>query len=177
VAFRLGMAPGSAARSGTTWQDGSVIEPWPRSGLAFAVVLGAAAGLGAFTFAHAEGTAYLRDDPRACANCHVMNEQFEGWQKGPHHAVATCNDCHVPHPFLARWVSKGLNGFHHSRAFTLQDFPEPIRITPRNAAALQASCLHCHGDFVHEIAERRAARAGDVDCVRCHRGVGHGSAG
>jgi cytochrome c nitrite reductase small subunit len=143
--------------------------PW------LAVPIGVALGVGLFTLGHAQGLAYLSDDPRACANCHIMNEQYDGWRKGPHHAVATCNDCHVPHDFFGKYLSKALNGFHHSKAFTLQNFHEPIQITPRNAAALQASCLHCHGDFVHEIAEARRTDAGDeVRCVHCHRNVGHG---
>ncbi len=147
------------------------LRPW----LWLAIPVGAALGLGIFTLFHAQGLAYLSDDPRACANCHIMSEPFEGWQKGPHHAVATCNGCHVPHDFFGKWLSKGLNGFHHSKAFTLRDFPEPIRITPRNAAALQASCLHCHGDFVHEIARTvRGDRRDEARCVHCHPGVGHG---
>ncbi|RIL01923.1 MAG: cytochrome c nitrite reductase small subunit [Proteobacteria bacterium] len=146
------------------------------SAVAVAVLLGAALGLGFFTLFHAEGLSYLSDDPRACANCHVMNEVFEGWQKGPHHAVATCNDCHVPHDFLGKWLSKGLNGFHHSKAFTLQDFHEPIQITRRNAEALQGSCLHCHGEFVHEVVAAQRAADDPVRCVHCHRGVGHGAA-
>jgi cytochrome c nitrite reductase small subunit len=133
-----------------------------------AALVGVAVGLGLYTVSYAEALAYLSDDPRACANCHVMNEQYDGWQKGPHHAVATCNDCHVPHDFVGKYLSKALNGYHHSRAFTLQDFHEPIQITPRNAAALQAGCLHCHGDFVHAIGH-------DVACVHCHRDVGHGA--
>lgn len=154
-----------------------VMPPTPRSWMALAALLGVTAGVGFFTLGHAEGLSYLQDDPRSCANCHIMNEQFEGWQKGPHHAVATCNDCHVPHDFLGKWISKGLNGFHHSKAFTLQDFHEPIQITPRNAAALQASCLHCHGEFVHEIAAaRRATHEDEVRCAHCHRNVGHGPA-
>jgi cytochrome c nitrite reductase small subunit len=145
-----------------------------RRGLAIAAatLVGVALGLGAYTVHYAEALSYASDDPRACANCHVMAEQFEGWQKGPHHAVATCNDCHVPHDFVGKWLSKARNGFHHSRAFTFQDFHEPIQITPRNAAALQAGCLHCHGDFVREIGH---AAGGEASCVACHRGVGHGS--
>jgi cytochrome c nitrite reductase small subunit len=134
---------------------------------------GVAAGLGLYTVRYAGALSYLSDDPRACANCHIMNEQFEGWSKGPHAAVASCNDCHVPHDLVGKYVSKALNGYHHSRAFTLQDFHEPIRITPRNARALQESCVHCHGDLVQELHAARGARE-DVRCVSCHRGVGHG---
>ena len=145
--------------------------------LAAAALVGVAVGLGAFTVHNAGALAYLSDDPAACANCHVMREQLEGWQKGPHHAVATCNDCHVPHDFVGKYFSKARNGFNHSAAFTLQSFHEPIRITAHNAAALQASCLHCHGELAPEIAVRPAhARAGgEVSCVRCHRDVGHGA--
>jgi len=137
---------------------------------AAAAAVGVAVGLGAVTLGYADALAYLSDDPRACANCHIMNEQYTGWLKGPHHAVATCNDCHVPHDFFGKYLSKALNGFHHSSAFTLQNFHEPIQITPRNAAALQDACLHCHGDFVHEI-------RGETNCARCHRGVAHGPGG
>ena len=136
--------------------------------------LGAALGLGLFTLAYAKGLSYASDEPEACANCHIMQAQYDGWQRGPHVAVATCNGCHVPQSFLAKWLSKGLNGYHHSTAFTLQNFHEPIRITPRNAAALEANCLRCHGEFVAEITAAR--RAGEpAGCTRCHAGVGHGS--
>ncbi len=34
--------------------------------------------MGVFTFTYAEGFSCLSDDPRACANCHVMREVFSG---------------------------------------------------------------------------------------------------
>jgi cytochrome c nitrite reductase small subunit len=139
--------------------------------LGLGALLGAALGLGLFTVAYSKALSYASDEPEACANCHIMQAQYDGWQKGPHHAAATCNGCHTPHDFVGKWFSKSLNGFRHSKAFTLQDFHEPIRITPRNAAALEANCLRCHGDF--EIA--RDAEGRSAECVHCHRGVGHGS--
>ena len=54
-------------------------------------VLGAALGLGSYTFAYARGWSYLTDNPRACANCHIMNEQYDGWIKSSHQAVARGN--------------------------------------------------------------------------------------
>ena len=71
------------------------------------LVLGAAFGLGAYTFAYARGWAYLTDDPRACTNCHVMNEQYDGWIKSSHRSVAVCNDCHVPHSLVAQVCDEG----------------------------------------------------------------------
>ena len=45
-------------------------------GLVLGVVVGVAFGIGLYTFAYAKGWSYLSDDPAACANCHVMREQY-----------------------------------------------------------------------------------------------------
>lgn len=49
--------------------------------------IGIAVGVGAYTFTYAKGAAYLHDDPAACANCHVMTEQYDGWRHGSHRSV------------------------------------------------------------------------------------------
>ena len=99
--------------------------------LAIAVVaLGVALGLGSYTFAYARGWAYMTNDPQACANCHVMNEQYDGWMKSSHRSVAVCNDCHVPDSLVGKYVTKATNGFWHSYYFTSGTFPKPIRALP-----------------------------------------------
>jgi cytochrome c nitrite reductase small subunit len=135
---------------------------------------GVVLGLGAYVFWYAEGASYFSDDPRACVNCHVMRDQYDGWQKASHHANATCNDCHVPHDTLRKYLAKAENGWHHSRAFTLQDFHEPIRITPKNARTLQENCVRCHRELVQEITGHGSAGDESNNCVRCHAAVGHG---
>ena len=65
---------------------------------------GVVLGLSGYTFYYAEGGSYLSNDPKACVNCHVMREQYDGWQKASHHAVATCNDCHTPHAFIPKML-------------------------------------------------------------------------
>lgn len=136
-----------------------------------AVMLGALFGLGLFTVAYARGTSYLQDDPQACVNCHIMREQFTAWNQSSHRAVATCNDCHTLHDPVGKWVSKGINGFNHSLAFTTGNFLDPIRIKPFNADIVQASCIGCHQTAVsqvygwHDDQSRR--------CVDCHGNVGH----
>src|SRR4029077_2189650 len=122
----------------------------------------------------AEGASYLSNDPRACVNCHIMREQYDGWQKASHHAVATCNDCHVPHDFLGKYLSKVDNGYHHSRAFTLQDFHEPIQIRQVNSHVLNQNCVYCHGELTSEIRSHVNGVEQAMDCVRCHDSVGHG---
>jgi cytochrome c nitrite reductase small subunit len=140
-----------------------------------AIAAGLVAGLGAFTFRYAEGLSYFSADPRACVNCHIMREQYDSWQHGTHHAAATCVQCHLPHGFVSKWLAKAVNGWNHSKAFTLQDFPEPIRIGPRNARILQENCLACHAGMVSELVHGSTTDADAVLCVHCHRGVGHGA--
>jgi cytochrome c nitrite reductase small subunit len=142
--------------------------------LALVLLTGVCLGLGGFTMYYAQGLSYLSNDPRACVNCHIMQEQYDGWQKASHHGVATCNDCHVPHDFLGKYLSKAANGYHHSKAFTLQNFHEPIQIKPRNAAVLQENCLRCHAGLVHDLVPHGGPAAGEWHCVKCHAGVGHG---
>lgn len=142
---------------------------------ALAIMLGIVLGLGGFTFVYAQGLSYMSNDPRACMNCHIMTDEYNSWAKSGHHHVAVCNDCHTPHDLIGKYTTKAINGWNHSRAFTMQDFHDPIQITKRNKEILQANCIRCHGDFVHEALTTRArAEESGVLCVHCHRGVGHG---
>jgi cytochrome c nitrite reductase small subunit len=106
-----------------------------------------------------------------------MNDEFNSWTKGPHHGAAKCIDCHLPHDFIGKYMAKAENGYHHSKGFTLQDFHEPIMIKPKNSAILQESCLRCHEDFVHDIVRGSTTAEDAVQCVHCHRNVGHGARG
>src|SRR5688500_18755253 len=100
--------------------------------LGLALGLGLVLGIGGYTFIYARGASYLTNDPRACANCHVMEEQFSGWIASSHRRVAVCNDCHTPHDPIGKYVTKARNGFWHSFYFTVGGFHEPIQITARN---------------------------------------------
>ncbi|HVT89621.1 MAG TPA: cytochrome c nitrite reductase small subunit [Tepidisphaeraceae bacterium] len=145
--------------------------------IAVAVLLGLVGGVGGFTFKYGEGLSYFSTDPRACTNCHIMNSEFASWSKGPHNNLAGCVDCHLPHEFIPKYMAKADNGYRHSKGFTLQNFHEPIMITPRNAQILQDNCLRCHGDFVHDIIQGSKTAEDAVQCVHCHRSVGHGARG
>jgi cytochrome c nitrite reductase small subunit len=140
------------------------------------LLLGIPLGVGAYTFVYAKGFSYLSTDPRACVNCHVMNEQYDGWLKSGHRHVATCVECHLPHAGLAKWVAKAEHGFRHSAAFTLQNFKEPIEITPRDRRLVQDNCVRCHAGLVHDLLSAGPARGG-IDCMHCHAGAGHGAGG
>lgn len=136
------------------------------------VLIGVGVGAGGFTLVYAQGASYLLDDPKACVNCHIMRDQFDGWKKSSHHAVATCNDCHVAAGPISRWITKAENGFHHSVAFTFQNFHEPIQIRESSSLLLQTNCVRCHKDLTDVITWRHPNTTDR--CVRCHDSVGHG---
>ena len=140
--------------------------------ITLAALLGILSGVGAFTFGYGQGASYLSNDPTACANCHVMQDHFDSWQKSSHQHVAVCNDCHLPPAKIGKWVTKADNGFFHSLAFTLDNFHEPIQIKPRNRRVTQRACIDCHGEFVHPLLP--AETGGDMLlCIHCHTDVGH----
>jgi cytochrome c nitrite reductase small subunit len=140
--------------------------------LLVAGVFGGVVGLGGFTFVHGKGGSYISDNPETCINCHIMREQFDGWIHGSHTAVATCNDCHTPHSYPAKYIVKGINGWNHSVAFTTGNFPEPIRINEMNRQVTQQTCIECHGAMVVAISHLDSDTP--TDCLACHSGVGHG---
>lgn len=153
-----------------------IIRRWAPVGalsVTLAVLLGLLAGVGTFTFGYAQGLSYFSTDPRACANCHIMQDYYDTWQKSSHHHVAACVDCHLPHDTVRKYVAKADNGLFHSMAFTLDNFHEPIQIKPRNRRITQENCVACHTDIVHQMLPE--SPAGDMlMCIHCHASVGHG---
>ena len=140
--------------------------------LSIGVPLGLVLGLGTYTFVYAKGASYLTNDPAACANCHVMQEQYDGWMKSSHRAVAVCNDCHTPPGAIGKYSTKARNGFWHSFYFTFGGFHEPIRIGDRNRGVTEQACRKCHTEMV-EALEPPHAGGERFSCIRCHASVGH----
>jgi cytochrome c nitrite reductase small subunit len=142
--------------------------PW----LILAIAIGIALGVSVFTFVYAKGGSYLTDRPEACANCHVMQEQFTGWIRSSHRAAAVCNDCHTPKGLFSKYVNKFANGLGHSWAFTTGWFPEPIAIKAHNRRVTESRCRDCHREITEAINPDHNSDA-DFDCIRCHGSVGH----
>jgi cytochrome c nitrite reductase small subunit len=136
------------------------------------IILGLLIGIGSYTFLYAKGYSYFTNDPDACANCHVMNQQYNGWIKSSHRAAAVCNDCHTPDGFIGKYYTKALNGFWHSFYFTTGWFPDNIGIKQRNMEVAEKACSKCHQDIIemmnssHKSEER-------ISCISCHPSVGH----
>jgi cytochrome c nitrite reductase small subunit len=129
-------------------------------------LFGGIVGLGGFTFVYAKGYSYLADEAAACANCHIMRDVYDAWNRSSHKAVAVCNDCHVPHDsVISKYAVKAIDGFKHSAAFTLDNFHEPIRITGMN---YDTACASRRANGAH-----RPRNSRNPTCLRCHANVGH----
>jgi cytochrome c nitrite reductase small subunit len=131
--------------------------------------LGIAAGLGGVAFVEGNGTSYLTNDPRACANCHVMQAHYDAWLKSSHHGVATCNDCHTPANLVEKVFVKSVNGARHSIAFTLGNYPDALRPRAQDIEVLEQQCRRCHAEMLMAMPHGGAG----VSCVHCHDSVGH----
>lgn len=141
--------------------------------VAVSVLAGIFVGVGSYTFYYAKGASYLSDDPQACVNCHIMREQYDSWSHSSHKAAATCNSCHTPHDLVGKYLTKAENGFRHSSAFTLMNFEEPIHMRPESRAVVEANCVDCHRALTSSIAASHDDPKQAVDCLMCHRSVGH----
>lgn len=149
-----------------------VIRTATFAGMIAGAAIGLALGVGAYTFIYAKGASYLTNDPRACANCHIMQDHYDAWIKSSHRSVATCNDCHTPPGLIPKYWTKAENGFWHSFYFTTGNYPDPIRIKPRNIKVTEQACRKCHADIVQTI-EGPHRPGFETSCIRCHSGVGH----
>lgn len=141
-------------------------------GILLGVLIGIGVGIGAYTFAYAKGWSYLTDNSAACANCHVMREQYDGWVKSSHRSVASCNSCHTPPSFIGKYLTKASNGFWHSFFFTMGNYEDNIQIRPKSRVITEQACRTCHREIVGAI-EATHPSSGQIACLQCHNSVGH----
>jgi cytochrome c nitrite reductase small subunit len=121
--------------------------------IAAGILAGVTLGIGTYTFVYAKGYSYLTNDPAACANCHVMSDHYNAWTRASHRSVAVCNDCHTPPGLIPKYVTKAQNGFWHSFYFTTGNYPDPLRITPRNHEVTELTCRKCHSALRVDVYE------------------------
>jgi cytochrome c nitrite reductase small subunit len=138
------------------------------------LMLGVAAGVGVFVLHVSRAASYLSDAPETCMNCHVMTTQYVTWQHSSHAAVATCNDCHVPHDsIVSHYAFKARDGLRHSAIFTLRLEPQAIRLSDAAVPVVEGNCRRCHAAVIEDVALAGHAE-GDPRCWDCHREVPHG---
>lgn len=109
--------------------------------------------------------------PEFCAQCHVMEAQYESWFHNGGHRRLKCIDCHLPNDNVARHITwKGYEGMWDAFVFYSGRVPETIRISAAGVAILQDNCRRCHEETVARINE-------DRNCWQCHRRLSHRNSG
>ena len=143
----------------------------------FMAFAAAVIALGTFVLV-TDAPAYGGSAPETCANCHVMDSQYENWYHAPHEKWTQCVDCHLPHEnFVAYYLEKGRQGAKDVFAFTTGNIPAAIRASERSQEIIQNNCIRCHRDTVESIVMGPAGQAFDRNCWECHRNVSHGPRG
>ncbi|MFC5048441.1 cytochrome c nitrite reductase small subunit [Aquimarina hainanensis] len=153
-------------------------KPWR---IPVIILSGALTGLTIYTLIESKAVSYLSDDPKTCANCHVMTPQYTTWEKSSHREWANCNDCHVPHDnAIKKYMFKAKDGLYHASVFTSRGEPEVIKMKEAGNVVVQNNCIRCHQDQVTDARlsgmvknhyEDRTTRK----CWECHKEVPHGS--
>jgi cytochrome c nitrite reductase small subunit len=143
-------------------------RPWLAGALL--ILPGMLLGISGYTFYYAKGYSYLQNDPKACVNCHVMNDQYKAWSVSPHRHV-TCNECHTPHDVIGKYATKVEHGMRHSYVFTFEK-PQVIRLKESGKEIVENNCVRCHEMMVSAIWHGDDG-AGTRKCFECHRGVAH----
>jgi cytochrome c nitrite reductase small subunit len=109
--------------------------------------------------------------PEFCAQCHVMEAEYENWFHSGGHRRLKCIDCHLPNDNAARHITwKGYEGMWDVFAFYSGRVPETIKLSESGAVILQENCRRCHEETVAKINE-------DRNCWQCHRRLSHRNSG
>lgn len=159
--------------------DFQKIVPTKGYKIAYSAIFGCLTGLLIFGVYVSRVHSYLSNKPTACINCHIMNPFFITWFHSSHRNHTTCNDCHVPRGniFRAYWF-KINDGLRHSTLFTLNKYPQVIRIRESGANVVQENCVRCHWNQVNHIypyAQGKFSHSSENGyCWNCHREVPHG---
>jgi cytochrome c nitrite reductase small subunit len=140
-----------------------------------AAIAAAVIALGIFVYV-TDAPAYGGTDPATCANCHVMDSQYENWAHAGHSQAATCAECHLPHQnIFAYYIAKARTGMHDVYVFSTGQAPVAIRAKAETQHIIQDNCIRCHQAAVENI--MLGPQAFDRNCWDCHRAVAHGNRG
>jgi len=143
----------------------------------FIGITAAVIALGFFVFV-TDAPAYGGSAPETCANCHVMDSQYENWYHAPHEKFTECVDCHLPHDnIVVYYLEKGRQGAKDVYAFTTGNIPVAIRASEKTKGIIQENCIRCHKDKVESIVMGPSGQPFDRNCWECHRSVAHGDRG
>lgn len=109
--------------------------------------------------------------PDFCAQCHVMESNYEAWIHAGAHRRARCVDCHLPNrnPGL-HYLWKTLHGAKDAVLFYSGRVPARIVLSAHGEGVLKENCVRCHETAVEVIDTERK-------CWSCHRRISHRRSG
>lgn len=132
-----------------------------------AVLMVAGAGVALYASFGPPGLYAKSGTPEFCAQCHVMEAQYEAWFHNGGHRRLKCIDCHLPNDHLARHMAwKGIEGMWDAFIFYSGRVPDDIRLSSSGAMIVQENCRRCHEETVARVREDRS-------CWQCHRRLSH----
>jgi cytochrome c-type protein NapC len=173
-----------------------VSRPSQSFALGTLVIIGAVGGVvlwGGFNWAME-----LSSTETFCISCHEMEStvyqelKTTVHYKNPYGVRATCPDCHVPKPWVAKVIRKVQASFNevpkHFLGYidTREKFEaHRLEMAEKVWAAMKASnsreCRNCHSMSAMDLAKQRprargqhedAATSGET-CIDCHKGIAH----
>ena len=103
-----------------------------------------------------------------CAQCHVMDAQYQSFTASKHNGEITCSDCHIPNGLVTGLTTKYTDGARHVFATLRGTKAEDIRITSHSLETVLDNCTRCHTDVPH------AVQAESRYCITCHAEEAHG---
>ena len=129
------------------------------------------AAAGAYVAFGPPGLYAKSETPEFCAQCHVMEAEYENWFHNGGHSRLKCIDCHLPNDNVARHLTwKGYEGMWDAFVFNSGRVPETIQVSKEGAVIVQENCRRCHEETVARINE-------DRNCWQCHRRLSHRNSG
>ena len=132
-----------------------------------------------------------------CISCHEMRDTvYQEYKESVHYknpsgVQATCSDCHVPRPWVYKFVRKikATNELYHKALGTI-DTPEKFearrlylaeRVWESMRETDSRECRNCHDFKSMDLSEqdsyaskrhKRAVKKGET-CIDCHDGIAH----
>ena len=143
--------------------------------LLFYAIAAAVIALGTFVYV-TDMFSYAGTESETCANCHVMDLNYENYYHSAHRNWAECSSCHLPHNNIVNYyIEKGRQGMHDVYVFSTGQTPEVIRANEHSKGIIQENCVHCHEKTVENI--MMGTQPFDRYCWECHRSIAHGERG
>jgi len=108
-----------------------------------------------------------------------MNEVYADFNKSLHKNIQ-CIDCHLPSGFAKKWLAKAQTGLGHAYHFTFDTkLPTHFSANESTKKWAQENCIRCHSDYarnaINPTTNKTHSKQGleALDCVSCHKNVGH----